>query len=86
MKQIIIDILNEDIKDLETVDFGFNHLFLNHYCELRNRIKNADNDVIEELKYDMNLFEKFHHRKKNRSAYYGKKLSLYMMDLDKFVS
>lgn len=84
MKQKILEVLNEDIKDLEEVDFGFNHLFLKHYYELKNRIESAENDVIEELNYDMTLFMKVNNREEHRSAYYGNKLSLYKMDLDKF--
>ena len=85
MRQKVLDILNNDIKDLQTVDFSFNYLFLKRYYELEDRINNVDEEAIEELNYDLNLFEKINDRNESRSAYYANKLSLYTMDLYDFV-
>lgn len=85
MKEKILNILNEDIKDLEEVDFGFNYLFIKHYYKLKDRIENAEDEVIEELDYNIHLFQKLNTREENRSSYYGRKLSLYTMNLDRFI-
>ena len=85
MVEKILAILECDIKDLETVDFGFNNLFLDSYYTLKERIKNAENKVLEAIERDMEIFMELNNREEHRSSYYGNKLSLYLMSLDSLV-